>query len=117
MCFFKDEFRYNFKSQHIGVVKEKKNKKYKSVFISTKEYDEGRKNLPMDKNVESNNSTPSYFITRVRSYPKNTYGPKLKGLSFSKSDRRTANRIFKEHKQNSRIMAKRKHKKRNRYHS
>ena len=112
----KNDIRYNRKSNHYGVVKKKSKKGVTSVFISTKEYDSGKKNVPMYRNIDKNSNEPSYFIKRVRTYEKGSYSGKIKNFSLSKDDRKLSDDIYKVHLKNKKIMKKR-NKKRNQHHS
>lgn len=100
MCLFrkKDEIRFNYKSGHYGVVKKKYSDKYTSVFMSTKTTDDGRRNVPMKKNADPNDNRNSYFMKRVRTYPKSTYGRKQEHMKLTWKDRRTANKIYRKYR-------------------
>lgn len=104
----KPEIRYNYKSGHFGVVKKKKWKKYTSVFMTTKSTSESKQTIPMERNADPNDMRPSYFIKRVRTYNKGSYGPKQKDFSLTENDEKLANQIFEQHKENVKLMKKRK---------
>ena len=111
MCFFiKNEIRYNRKSQHYGVLKNKSRRGITSVFMTTKKFSSGKLNIPMNKNAEINNNEPSYFIKRVRTYEKGSYGGKEKNYKLSKEDIKLSDKIYKEHLKNRKMMKKRKKK-------
>ena len=122
----KDEIRYNYKAHHFGVVKKKKRKKMTAVFMTTKDKADGKTNVPMERNANPKDKRKSYFIPRVRTYEKGTYGPKQKEFSLTEKDRKTADRLYETHKENSKGMKQKKKlkdknrkkaKKRSRYHS
>ena len=116
MCFFrKNVIRYNKKSGHYGVVKNKNRKGLTSVFMSTEPFDSGKSNIPMHKNIDSSSCEPSYFIKRVRTYKQGSYGKIETDYKLCKEDKKLSDSIYKEHLKNKKIMNKRK--KKNQHHS
>ena len=111
MCFFsRNEIRYNRKSHHFGVLKNKSKNGITSVFMTTKEFSSGKPNIPMYKNADKNNNEPSYFIKRVRTYEKGSYSGKEKNYKLSKEDIKLSDKIYKEHIKNRKMMKNRKKK-------
>ena len=98
------EIRFNYRHGHLGhikkVYKEQGIRKASSVFISSKEFDDGKPNIPMKKNIKYNNVDKSYFIKRIRTYPLKTYSKEKIKDKLSLFDKRISNQIYKQYLKN-----------------
>ena len=65
-------------------------------------------NIPMERNSNPNDNRDSFFISRVRTYNKGSYGPKQKTFSLTKKDRAKASEIYAAHKKNAKAMKRQK---------
>lgn len=99
----KGDIRFNYRHNHLGHIKKvdgkPPNQKATSVFLSTKNTDEGRDNIPMNKPIKlkSKRTEASYFIKRVRTYPVETYSKEKLNQKLSLKDKKTSNEIYKKH--------------------
>lgn len=98
--FFGDEIRFNYKSNHYGVIKKKKHKRFTSVFMSTSSTNEGKDNIEMEANADPNNPKKSYFMKRVRTYDKSTYGPRQKNMRLTPEDKKKSDQIYEQYLKN-----------------
>ena len=99
MCKKKDDIRFNYKSNHLGVIKRKRGKRKTAVFMSTQEFNNGKQNIPMERNADPEDSSPSYFMKRVRTYTE-AYGPRQKQMSLTDNDRKIADSIYRNYLKN-----------------
>lgn len=92
--FKKGQIRFNFKHGHYAHIKKIEENMVTSVFLSTKPFDKKKENIPLTKSI-FDNDTKTYFLTRIRTYYKNTYSTDyLKHLSYK--DKKVSNKIYKE---------------------
>lgn len=82
---------------HAGVAVRSRNHKTSTVLMSTKPYSGKKKNIPMERNANPKDSRRTFFIRKVEDYPKSAFGRRFRNDSLTKSDRRKATKLVKEH--------------------
>ena len=64
---FKAHFRFNNKRKHHAYVIRERNGIYDNVLLSSKEYDKGRRNIPLIKNPNPKSAASSFIIDKIYS--------------------------------------------------
>ena len=105
----KNEFRFNYDTNHPNYIFGKSGRKYKAMGLTHKEETFGRKNMPLDKNPDPSDKEKAYIRNGIISSKIQNYVDKpLKNLKFSESDmskvkskRRNYDKRLKRHKKTS----------------
>lgn len=82
----RNEFRYNYDTEHPGYVFKKEKGKYKSFGLTHEDKTFGRKNMPLSQNPSKTDKRPAYIRNGVISQ-KGGMGMRIKGMSLSKQDK------------------------------
>ena len=102
-----NKVHYNQKSDHLGILKSKNLKKKKGAVIelSTKDKSRGKDNIPMKQNTDPKSNKPSYIIPHVRNRNLSDL-ERLKDHVLNKKDKKTTDKIYKEHQKNKKELEK-----------
>ena len=83
----RNEFRYNNQTGHPNYIFEEAGKRYKALGITHEEETFNKKNMPLKKNPQKNNTSKAYIRNGIISESKKSFGRKLKDYEFSKEDK------------------------------
>ena len=92
------QIRFNFRHNHYGHIKAIVamcgETVITSVFISSKPLDGTRENVPLDEPLTITDKEHSYFITRIRKFPAETYSDYYLEDILSESDLKKSDAIY-----------------------
>lgn len=83
----RNEFRYNYDTEHPGYVFKKEKGKYKSFGLTHEDKTFGRKNMPLSQNPSKTDKRPAYIRNGVISQKGRMSKKPLKKLKFSDADK------------------------------
>ncbi len=108
----RDEFRYNFDTEHPNYIFEEKDGKRRGFGITHEEYTHGKKNMPLNQNPEQGDTQKAYVRYGVIKGNKRSYGKRpIKKMSFGKQDNANVKSKKRNYKKRSRRNRKKNNKK------
>lgn len=105
----KNEFRYNFNTNHPNYIFGETEKKYKALGITHESETFGKKNMPLKQNPQKGKTESAYIRNGIISEKKRSFGRKtLKDFSFSSEDKSNVKSKIRHHKKEEKRKAQRK---------
>lgn len=86
------------KARHPKVIMSKKDDTYDFIGLTESPKRGHHKNIPLSKNPQKGNSSPSYFRDEVRNLPTGRFSEPLKGYKLSAKDKKQAWVIYNKRK-------------------